>query len=479
MSQLLSELIDKGVKPTGICSDSRKVQAGYLFLAYPGEMLDGRQYIPQAIAHGAAAVVWEQKDFVWKPEWVLPNLAVANLRQQAGYIADGFYAQPSKSLWMVGITGTNGKTTCSNWLAQAFAALERKPAVIGTLGNGFAGALTPTLNTTPDPVQLHGMLAEYLQMGAKTVVMEVSSHGLDQGRVNGVHFDVAVLTNLTRDHLDYHGDMATYAAAKRKLFDWDGLGCAVINADDPFGAELVKALTDQGKQVLTYGLSQGDVRGSSVEFDSFGISMQVATPEGKAHLRVPVVGRFNAYNLLAVLASLLASQVKLVAALGVMARLQTVPGRMQRYGGGKKPLVVVDYAHTSDALENVLKSLSAQTNGKLICVFGCGGARDKGKRPLMGEVATRLASSTIITTDNPRSENPDDIIQDIIAGATGYFSIEPDRAKAIAIAIESANAGDVVLIAGKGHEDYQEIAGVKYPFSDAQIVEQVLKGLAE
>ena len=196
-------------------------------------------------------------------------------------------------------------------------------------------------------------------------------------------------------------------------------------------------------------------------------------------MRVPVVGRFNAYNLLAVLASLLASQVKLVAALGAMARLQTVPGRMQRYGGGKKPLVVVDYAHTSDALENVLKSLSAQTNGKLVCVFGCGGARDKGKRPLMGEVSTRLASSTIITTDTPRSEKPEDIIQDIIAGATGYFSIEPDRAKAIAMAIESANAGDVVLIAGKGHEDYQEIAGVKYPFSDAKIVEQVLKGLAE
>lgn len=479
MSQLLSDLVEQGVKLTSICSDSRKVVAGSLFLAYPGEVLDGRKYIPQAIANGAAAVVWEQKDFVWNAEWTIPNIGLANLRQQAGYIADGFYSQPSKSLWMVGITGTNGKTTCSNWIAQAFAALERKTAVIGTLGNGFAGELTATLNTTPDPVQLHGMLAEYLGRGAQAVAIEVSSHGLDQGRVNGLHFDIALFTNLTRDHLDYHGDMATYGATKSKLFHWDGLSCAVINVDDPFGVELVQALKNQGKQVLTYGLSGGDVRGMNVEFDAYGIGMQVITPEGKAQLRVPVVGRFNAYNLLAVLACLIASNVKMVKAIGAMARLQPVPGRMQRYGGGKKPIVVVDYAHTSDALENVLKSLSAQTNGQLICVFGCGGARDKGKRVLMGEVATRLATKTIITTDNPRSEKPEDIIQDIVAGVHGEYLVEPDRAEAIALAINSANAGDVVLIAGKGHEDYQEVMGVKHHFSDAEVVEQVLKVMSE
>ncbi len=478
MSQLLSELVEQGVKLTNICSDSRKVVAGSLFLAYPGEMLDGRTYIPQAIANGAAAIVWEQQGFVWNAEWVIPNISVINLRNQAGYIADGFYSQPSKSMWMVGITGTNGKTTCSNWIAQAFANLERKTALIGTLGNGFAGELTATLNTTPDPVQLHGMLAEYLRKGAKAVAIEVSSHGLDQGRVNGLHFDIALFTNLTRDHLDYHGDMEAYGAAKSKLFDWDGLSCAVINVDDPFGAGLAKSLKEKGKQVLTYGLSAGDVRGMNVEFGAYGIGMQVVTPEGKAYLQVPVVGRFNAYNLLAVLACLMASKVKMTQAIGVMARLQPVPGRMQRYGGGKKPIVVVDYAHTSDALENVLKSLSAQTNGQLICVFGCGGARDKGKRALMGEVATRLASQTIITTDNPRTEKPEEIIQDIVAGAKGAYRIEPDRAKAIALAIESANAGDVVLIAGKGHEDYQEIMGVKHHFSDAEVVQQVLEGIA-
>jgi len=307
--------------------------------------------------------------------------------------------------------------------------------------------------------------------------MEVSSHGLDQGRVNGVAFDVAVFTNLTRDHLDYHGDMQAYGDAKKKLFAWDGLKLAVLNLDDDFGAEVAAELKAKNKHVMTYGIAKtdADVVAKSVTLSENGMTLEVKTPKGDAVVHANVVGQFNAYNLLAVLTTLLASEVDLQNAVKALAVLKPVAGRMQQYGGGETPLVVVDYAHTPDALEQVLKSLRAQTKGQLICVFGCGGDRDSGKRPLMGKVSSDLADQVIVTSDNPRSESPEVIIQAVMQGVKqNAISIE-NRADAIGYAIKNARAGDVILLAGKGHENYQEIAGVKYPFSDVEMAQKMLQ----
>ena len=466
-------------------SDSRQVQVGSLFVAYKGDATDGRAYIPQAIANGASAVMWEQEDFAWKADWKLPNQSVAGLKQAIGELASEFYGKPSEQLWMVGVTGTNGKTTCSHWLAQAFTALGRQSAVVGTLGNGLLSSLSKTSNTTPDAIVLHGLLADYLAQKAKVVAMEVSSHGLDQGRVNGVAFDIAVFTNLTRDHLDYHGDMQAYGNAKKKLFAWDGLKTAVLNRDDAFGAKLAAELSAQGKSVMTYGLNkdfagENDIAVNSMQLTDAGMRLDVTTPIGEATLSANVIGQFNAYNLLAVLATLLASDVALADAVKALSNIKPVAGRMQQCGGGNHPLIVVDYAHTPDALEQVLKSLRAQltANAELICVFGCGGDRDQGKRPLMGKVASGLSSRLIVTSDNPRSESPASIIQAVMAGAGAKATSIECRADAIKQAIKTAKKGDVVLIAGKGHEDYQEIAGVKYPFSDMQVAQETLQEMA-
>ncbi len=462
-------------------ADSRLVKTGSVFVAYKGEATDGREFIPQAIENGAGAVIWEQADFTWRDEWQVPNQAILDLKQQIGQIASEFYGQPSQHLWMIGVTGTNGKTTCTHWLAQAFSALNKKAAVVGTLGNGIlSDGLSETKNTTPDSILLQQMLAGYLGQQASVVAMEVSSHGLDQGRVNGVSFDIAVFTNLTRDHLDYHGDMQAYAAAKKKLFAWDGLKVAVLNRDDAFGLEVAQELKAQGKRVMTYGLEKAiandtDISVKSLELTEQGMRLEVQTPFGDAVIGAGVVGRFNAYNLLAVLATLLASNISLNDAVKALSTLKPVAGRMQQYGGGELPLVVIDYAHTPDALEQVLKSLRAQTKGQLVCVFGCGGDRDSGKRPLMGKVASELADKVIVTSDNPRSELPAEIIKAVMNGVKqNAISIE-SRADAIARAIENAQAGDVISLAGKGHENYQEIAGVKYPFSDIEMAQQFLQ----
>ena len=466
-------------------ADSRQVQAGSLFVAYKGDATVGRAYIPQAITSGASAVMWEQEGFAWNADWKVPNQPLAGLKQAVGMLASEFYGKPSEQLWMVGVTGTNGKTTCSHWLAQAFTALGRQSAVVGTLGNGLLSSLSKTSNTTPDAIVLHGLLADYLAQKAKVVAMEVSSHGLDQGRVNGVAFDIAVFTNLTRDHLDYHGDMQAYGEAKKKLFAWDGLKTAVLNRDDAFGAKLAAELTAQGKSVMTYGLNKdfagaNDIAVKSMQLTDKGMRLDVTTPKGDATISANVIGKFNAYNLLAVLASLLSSDVALADAVQALSNIKPVAGRMQQCGGGIHPLIVVDYAHTPDALEQVLKSLRAQltANAELICVFGCGGDRDQGKRPLMGKVASGLASRLIVTSDNPRSESPASIIQAVMAGAGEKATSIECRADAIKQAIKTAKKGDVVLIAGKGHEDYQEIAGVKYPFSDMQVAQETLQEMA-
>ncbi len=463
---------------TSITADSRQVKAGALFLAYPGAVSDGRDYIPQAIQAGANAVVWDDAQFTWRAEWQVKNLAIKDLKRQAGLVAAEFYHRPSSRLMMIGVTGTNGKTSCSQWIAQCLTSLGKKTAVLGTIGNGFLEAQTEAVNTTPDAILLQAMLADYAEQQAEAVVMEVSSHGLDQGRVNGVEFDVAVLTNLSRDHLDYHGNMEAYAAAKQKLFMWDDLQTSIVNADDVFGRELAITLKTKHKPCLTYGFDatagRVDISASDLKLHDSGLSMHVQTPQGAAMLTAPVLGRFNAYNVLAVLSTLLATKVALPEAIEAIAQIKPVLGRMQQFGGGNLPLVVVDYAHTPDALEKVLTTLREQVQGQLMCVFGCGGDRDTGKRPLMGGVASKLADKVIVTSDNPRSEDPVKVIAEVVTGMTAGYEVEINRELAINKAVQSAKLGDIVLLAGKGHENYQEIAGVKYPFDDALIAQSAL-----
>lgn len=464
-----------------ITADSRQVTQGSLFLAYPGEKIDGRNFIGEAIKNGASAVLWDSADFSWNDDWDIEHIAIKNLRHQAGHIAAQYYKKPSSTLWTIGVTGTNGKTSITQWISQCFNFLNRKTAVIGTLGNGFAEQLTETSNTTPDAILLQSMLADYLNQGAEVVALEVSSHGLHQGRVNGVEFDIAVFSNLSRDHLDYHGSLEAYGAAKRRLFDRIGLHMSVLNCDDSFGQELEEDLKHAGAPVMTYGIEHGDVRATKLHIEDTYFSFVAVTPQGKAEVRANLIGRFNVYNVLAVLATLLSSNVSLQQAVEAIAQIQSAPGRMQQLGGDTLPLVVVDYAHTPDALEKVLSTLKAQKKegAKLVCVFGCGGNRDAGKREQMGKIASYLADAVVVTSDNPRHENKRKIINEILQGMQGNYLIEQDRAKAISVGIFAAKAGDIVLIAGKGHEQYQEIKDKKYHFSDIEQAQKVLKKYKE
>jgi len=469
-----------------LATDSRRVARGDTFVAYPGETQDGRRYIAQAIANGAGSVLWEKRGFEWNPAWRVPNLGVSRLRARAGLIASHIYDYPSTRLWMIGVTGTNGKTTCSQWVARALNDCGVRTAVIGTLGYGLRGALQPLVNTTPDAVWLHAQLADFARRGAHAVSMEVSSIGLDQDRVAGVQFDVALFTNLSRDHLDYHRTMRRYQHAKARLFECDSLKHAIVNLDDDFGIELAGRVRRRGLSMLGYGFGRGvsgarrlpRVIGRNLATRAAGVRFDVKTPWGTATVESPMIGGYNASNLLGSLATLLASDIKLKDAVATLARLDAAPGRMQKLGGGSLPLAVVDYAHSPAALEQVLLALRDLVDGhasRLICVFGCGGGRDRGKRPLMGAVATRLADRVVITSDNPRGEDPLAIIADIRNGARGDCLIEPDRKRAIALALREARRGDVVLIAGKGHETHQEIMGAKRPFSDINVARAALR----
>jgi UDP-N-acetylmuramoyl-L-alanyl-D-glutamate--2,6-diaminopimelate ligase len=458
----------------GLAIDSRQVKAGDLFLAFPGSAVDGRRYIREAIAAGAAAVAYDNAGSFSVGESAVPAFAVTDLRAKLGAIAARFYDMPSQKLVVVGVTGTNGKTTCTQLLAQTLDRAPRRCAVIGTLGAGFPGALDESAHTTPDAITTQRLMREFLNAGAAYVAMEVSSHALHQGRVNEVAFDLAVFTNLTRDHLDYHGDMHAYGAAKAILFDWPGLKHSVINRDDEFGRALLKNL--EGRvNTLSYGLQGGDVTARRTTLTSSGLEMDVVTPKGDATLSAPLFGRFNAYNVLAVLATLLSLDVPLAEAVERLRHVHPVPGRAERFGGrGGRPLVIVDYAHTPDALEKILLSLREHARGKIVCVFGCGGDRDRGKRPLMGAIAERLADRIVLTDDNPRGEKPERIIDDIRAGMKGAAQIVRERAQAIAQAVADAGADDIVLVAGKGHEDYQQVGAKRLPYSDRQTVRRVL-----
>jgi UDP-N-acetylmuramoyl-L-alanyl-D-glutamate--2,6-diaminopimelate ligase len=472
----LASLRRLGVVPNGIALDSRKVRPGDLFLAYPGEHSDGRRFIAEALAAGACAVAWEKDGYRWDSTLQVVNFPVAGLREKAGAIASEFYGEPSHHLWVVGVTGTNGKTSCSQWIAQSLSSLGRRTAVIGTLGSGFPGALDPGVNTTPDPVTLHSQMDKLRRAGAQAIAMEVSSHGLDQARVESVQFDVGLFTNLTRDHLDYHGDMRAYAAAKARLFAFPQLKHAVVNLDDEFGAELAARIDRSHVNVIGYGFGKGEVSGHQLDLSTRGLKLEITTPWGAAQVSSPVVGAFNAHNVLGVLGVLISSDVPLRDAVDSLAHLDPVPGRMQTIRAEHAPLVVVDYAHTPDALEKALETLRGllPAGGRLHCVFGCGGDRDRGKRPVMGEIATRLANRCVITSDNPRTEDPHAIIAGIVAGAHAGYHVEADRAAAILDALAHAAEKDIVLIAGKGHETYQEIAGRRLPFDDAQVAQELI-----
>ena len=462
----------------GLQTDSRRVRPGDLFLALPGMVADGREFIGDAVASGAAAVVYETSDGYALRDSPVPAFGVAGLGQKLGFLADRFYGSPTRRLVVVGVTGTNGKTTCTQLLAQALDQPPKRCAVIGTLGSGFPGALNASFHTTPDAVTVQRLMADFVTQGAAHVAMEVSSHALEQGRVNGVLFHIAVFTNLTRDHLDYHGDMTAYGAAKAKLFDRDGLKFVVINHDDDYGQRLLAGVSAPVTS-LSYGIEGGDVRAREVRPSPEGLWLRIQTPYGKTELCSPLIGRFNVYNLLAVFTTLLALGLNINDAAARLARAQAPAGRVERFGGARGlPLVVVDYAHTPDALEKILTALREHTPGKLWCVFGCGGDRDRGKRPVMGEIAERLSDMIILTDDNPRHESGDAIIGEIAGGMRASPRIIRDRRAAIKTALQSATAGDIVLIAGKGHEDYQQVGDERKPYSDREVVRQLMEGAA-
>ncbi|MEO7917340.1 MAG: UDP-N-acetylmuramoyl-L-alanyl-D-glutamate--2,6-diaminopimelate ligase [Dokdonella sp.] len=450
----------------GLQLDSRKVQPGDAFFALRGTRQHGLAYADVAEKNGAVAILAETP-FDDVPTSV-PLIGVDALGQQLGSIASRWQGDPTAEMHVVGITGTNGKTSTVQLLAQALSLNGHKAATIGTLGAGLHGAVEAGERTTPDAIELQALFASFRDAGASDVAMEVSSHALAQGRVNSVAFDVAVFTNLSRDHLDFHGDMARYSAAKARLFDWPTLATAIVNIDDAFGAELVANLRD-GLKVLRYGIdnARADIVASDVRSDGAGLHFSLRTPWGSADVSSVLLGRFNVANLLAVVACLGQSGVAFDAIVRTLPKLEPVSGRMNRIDAGDVVLVI-DYAHTPDALEQALTSLRAHCAGKLICLFGCGGDRDQGKRPQMAEIAERLADAVIVTDDNPRSESGDAIVAQILSGFADpeRAIVERDRERAIHLAAMAARGGDIVLIAGKGHETYQEIGQQRLPFDD-------------
>lgn len=487
MSRLmpLAELLPDvaGIPPElairGLVLDSRAVRPGYAFVAIAGFGAHGLRFVDQARASGAAAILFEPPAPADLPA---PHdaIAVPGLRARLGEMGDQFHGRATAAMTVVGVTGTNGKTSTVQLLTQAWHLRGITSGSVGTLGAGLYGQVVPTGFTTPLVLQTHELLAGMHDEGAQAVAMEASSHALDQGRVDGVHFDVAVFTNLTRDHLDYHGDMATYGAAKARLFAWPGLKAAVINLDDAFGRELIASLRPEIRAigVSSRGDASAMLRAQNLRFDNAGIGFDLVVGEERHPVASPLLGRFNVDNLLAVAGVLLALGDAPAQVAATLSQLQPIHGRMNRLGGdGHAPLVVVDYAHTPDALEQALASLRAHVTERLVCVFGCGGDRDRGKRPQMAAIAERHADAVIVTDDNPRFEDGDAIVGDIMAGFAHpqRVTVQRDRAAAIGFAVGTASANDIVLVAGKGHEPYQDVQGVQHPFDDTQVARTALQ----
>lgn len=470
-----------------LTTDSRKASPGDVFMAYPGAVSDGRRFIGDAIARGVAAVVWDPADaYQWNSAWNVAQRSERQLKRLCGPIAAQWYGHPSHRLISVGITGTSGKSSSALWLAQAFELLGRKSAYIGTLGAGHPGALEDADNTTPDPARLQRMLADFVGEGVELVAMEVSSIGLEEGRVDGMHYDVALFCNLSRDHLDYHATMERYEAAKSRLFEWPDLRYAIVNNDDPAGPRIANIASAAGATVLTFGMSAPGplfCRAREITYSGSGMKFVLEGEFGTRHFATPLLGSFNVSNLLGVCCVLLGLGFEIDAALDAMRKLRAAPGRLERVESSTGPLVLVDYAHKPDALEKALEAcrpMADARGGRLVTVFGCGGDRDPGKRAIMGEIASRLADLVIVTNDNPRSEKPEVIVNAILSGADTArpaMIVQLDRRAAIEEAIRSAHSSDVVLIAGKGHETYQEVRGQKLPFSDVLEASRVLKAI--
>lgn len=454
--------------------DSRLVQSGDLFFALSGSHQDGRQFIDEAIQKGARAILidGDKPDIDWQGN--IPVISIPDLKNQTGKLAAKFYDYPAKKMQMIGVTGTSGKTSCTQFIASILHNLNMKCGVIGTLGNGLYGNIEAGNLTTPDAITLQKTLSEFVKSGAKITAMEVSSHSLDQGRVSGIDFDIGIFTNLSRDHLDYHETMEKYGAAKKRLFDQTNY--AVINADDLFGRDMLRSFKER-KNLLAYSLeTNAQIYAEKIQLTHTGIKAHIVTPWGSADLASTLVGQFNLNNLLAVITSLSLLNIPLASIMQNICKLQPVAGRMQSVGGDEKPLIVVDYAHKPDALEKVLIALREQCHGKLFCVFGCGGDRDRGKRPIMAKIAEQYADQVIVTDDNPRHEDPAQIVNDILQGFkdVSRIIVEHDRAKAIHNIIQLAGSGDCVLIAGKGAETYQQIGDEKFPFCDMDKVKEAL-----
>lgn len=474
----LNELLLPWVEITGndceisrIHNDSRKVTVNSLFLAYPGDAADGRLFIEEAKNKGAIALVYEPDNWPGAQQLTdsIPAIPITQLSDKLALIASRFYKHPSEKLTITGVTGTNGKTTIAYQLAQAHQLLGQKSAYIGTIGQGEVDSLQPQLNTTPDALCLQELLHHYVKCGIKQVCMEVSSHALCQKRVDAIDFHQAIFTNLSHEHLDYHRNMENYAAAKAQLFAKPTLSWSIINQDDPYSQFMRK-----GSPILNYGFQEGsEIRALQCKVSLSGTKLSVSSPWGVHELSINALGFFNVYNALAVFASLLAANYPVEEVVNVMAKLKAAPGRMEIVS--REPYTIVDYAHSPDALENVLSTLEKVKKGRIIVVFGCGGDRDASKRPLMGAIASQYADIAIITSDNPRNENPESIIANIKSGMnnkTNLFTIS-DRKLAIDKALSLADSNDIVLIAGKGHEDYQQIGKVRYPFSDQAVIREL------
>jgi len=488
LGELLSDLtpVDASIDVTGVAIDSREVKSGDLFMAYRGSQFNGIDYIDDAIQSGSVAIAVDEDEEVNLESIPITTVKVPNLRKQAGLIISRFYDEPSKEMQVIGVTGTNGKTTVSYMIAYALYKLGKQSAVIGTLGYGRFRQIETGTTTTPDPVKLHSLFSTW-RNEVDSVVMEVSSHALDQGRVAGTDFDIAVFTNLSRDHLDYHETFEDYADAKFQLFESPGLKHAIINIDDAYGAQLIDSLT-AGLYIFAYSTKTNQpesdkkeilfVYCEKIETDHLKTEITVQSPWGQAIIQTRLLGKFNIENILAAFSTLCVSGFHIEQVAAALSGFTGIPGRMEYFVSEGKPLLVVDYAHTPDALEKALTALRPYCGGKLSCVFGCGGDRDVGKRSRMGSIAESLSDQIVLTNDNPRTESPQQIVENILEGIKNksQVTIKYDRSDAITNTFLNANKDDVILIAGKGHETMQQIGTTLLPFSDRELARRLTDG---
>lgn len=469
---ILSITCDLDVEISALTIDSRNVSGGSLFFAYAGAVSDGRDYVVQAQKKGASAILYDDDDFELPADIVVPAFAVRHLQAKVGVVAHEFFGRACDEMQVFGVTGTNGKTTCCYLLTQALTHLGMQAAMIGTIGIGKLNALNVADHTTPDPIALHQILANFKDQGITQVCMEVSSHALDQGRVNGVGFFCTLFTNLSHDHLDYHGDMQAYGAAKQRLFADFASDLMVTNICDSLGASLIDIAN--AEFVVSYGHG-GDVFADEVTLNDSGIQFEFEGNGVEFSASTPLIGAVNIPNIEMLVATLLALSTSIEDIQSILSSLESAPGRMELYRVQGRASVVVDYAHTPDALEKALLSVKRHCQGQLWCVFGCGGDRDQAKRPVMGAAVDKYADKIIVTNDNPRSEDAALIAKHIVAGIAGESTVILDRAAAIAAAVEQANPNDWVLVAGKGHEDTQQVGEKYLPFSDREQVKKALE----